>query len=48
MSAGGGKGYAVDTLIPYGHFPQTHHVETLALLRQASLTPAALFPRGAE
>jgi tRNA/tmRNA/rRNA uracil-C5-methylase (TrmA/RlmC/RlmD family) len=38
-------GYAVDTLIPYDFFPQTHHVETLALLRQASLTPAALFPR---
>jgi tRNA/tmRNA/rRNA uracil-C5-methylase (TrmA/RlmC/RlmD family) len=27
-------GYAVDALIPYDFFPQTHHVETLALLRR--------------
>ncbi|MCB1776488.1 MAG: class I SAM-dependent RNA methyltransferase [Candidatus Competibacteraceae bacterium] len=27
-------GYAVDTLIPYDFFPQTHHVETLALLQR--------------
>ena len=26
------SGYTVDTLIPYDFFPQTHHVETLALL----------------
>ncbi len=26
--------YAVDALIPYDFFPQTHHVETLALLRR--------------
>lgn len=28
-------GYAVETLVPYDFFPQTHHVETLALLRGA-------------
>lgn len=27
--------YAVEALIPYDFFPQTHHVETLALLRRA-------------
>ena len=27
-------GYVVDALIPYDFFPQTHHVETLALLRR--------------
>lgn len=27
-------GYAVEALIPYDFFPQTHHVETLALLRR--------------
>jgi tRNA/tmRNA/rRNA uracil-C5-methylase (TrmA/RlmC/RlmD family) len=27
-------GYTVDALIPYDFFPQTHHVETLALLRR--------------
>ncbi len=27
-------GYTVERLIPYDFFPQTHHVETLALLRQ--------------
>jgi len=26
-------GYAVNTLIPYDFFPQTRHVETLALLQ---------------
>ncbi len=28
------KGYQVESLIPYDFFPQTHHVETLALLRR--------------
>lgn len=28
-------GYAVERLLPYDFFPQTHHVETLALLRRA-------------
>ena len=28
-------GYAVEALEPYDFFPQTHHVETLALLRRA-------------
>ncbi len=27
-------GYAVESLVPYDFFPQTHHVETLALLRR--------------
>lgn len=27
-------GYAIDKLIPYDFFPQTHHIETLALLRR--------------
>lgn len=27
-------GYKVEALVPYDFFPQTHHVETLALLRQ--------------
>lgn len=29
-------GYAVEALQPYDFFPQTHHVETLALLRRAA------------
>lgn len=29
-----GAGYTVDALHPYDFFPQTHHVETLALLRK--------------
>lgn len=28
------KGYAVKALLPFDFFPQTHHVETLALLRR--------------
>ena len=27
-------GYSVEALLPYDFFPQTHHVETLALLRR--------------
>ena len=27
-------GYGVEALVPYDFFPQTHHIETLALLRQ--------------
>jgi tRNA/tmRNA/rRNA uracil-C5-methylase (TrmA/RlmC/RlmD family) len=30
-------GYTVERLIPYDFFPQTHHVETLALLRRGTL-----------
>jgi len=29
-----GNGYAVEALLPFDFFPQTHHVETLALLRR--------------
>ena len=28
-------GYAVERITPYDFFPQTHHVETLALLRRS-------------
>jgi 23S rRNA (uracil1939-C5)-methyltransferase len=34
LSGLAGAGYAVEALHPYDFFPQTHHVETLALLRR--------------
>lgn len=37
LAALAAAGYTVAALIPYDFFPQTHHVETLALLRRCDL-----------